>query len=544
MSHNNQDTKLWSSSGDAASTINYASAGSGYGDYFTGVAGNFYDKLYFWTGAYSTSNKLWVTDGSSEGTKVIKIFEFGPSNIGQTVAFKNKLYFFMNGYTTEAGLWYTDGTTSGTSRLKYLAGSSQKHNIKVSGNYLYFSACTSEAGCELWRTDGTPEGTIQLKDIYPGEQSSSPQWLTDVNGTLYFTVAPPYPQTNYGSLWKTDGTPEGTVKVKQLDLNGGFSGMYNLVAYQNRLYFTIRNGNWPGNSYDDLWTTDGAATGTTVLETLPMGLSSVANMQVVQDALLFFVQGELWKSSGTPGSTARISAINPPTYTYPGQQSATSMFMCKGKLHFNAYSQLYGNELWNYTNNIPTSEAATVKISSTSPHTFSEDSFPFYDEDSYDRLTKVKIHTLPEEGSLTFKGMAVTAGQEIFVTELNKLVYTPSENSTTITGFTFDVSDGLDSSNGRYPLNFKAENLTSTKKDHKQELILYPNPTATTLHLSSTLASFTLIRIYNLLGQVVQEQALKPTAHYAFDVSKLASGAYILEVETSKSQLRKKFIKR
>ena len=449
----------------------------------------------------------------------------------------------MHGYAAEAGLWYTDGTTSGTGRLKYLANSGQKNSTKVSGNYLYFSACTPEAGCELWRTDGTPEGTILLKDIYPGEQSSSPQWLTDVNGTLYFTVAPPYPQTNYGSLWKTDGTPEGTVKIKQLELDGGFSGMYNLVAYQNRLYFTIRNGSWPSNSYDELWTTDGTAAGTTALGALPIGLSPVGNMQVVQDALLFFAQGELWKSSGTPGSTAKISAINPPTYTYPGQQSPTSMFMHKGKLHFNAYSQLYGNELWSYTNNAPTSEAANIKVSSTTPHTFSEEDFPFHDEDSYDRLAKVKIHTLPETGSLTFDGAAVTAGQEIFVTALGKLVFTPEDITTAITGLTFDVSDGLNFSSSQYSLSFEKATPTGIDKEQNQKLQIFPNPATAALHITHTDGNIRSVRIYNLLGQIMLDQAPNHTSHFVADVSKLARGTYIVEAETKEGRVRKKFVK-
>src|SRR5262249_55796653 len=46
-----------------------------------------------------------------------------------------------------------------------------------------------------------------VADIVPGSQSSSPEGLTNVNGTLYFGAVDP--STGYG-LWKSDGTGPGT----------------------------------------------------------------------------------------------------------------------------------------------------------------------------------------------------------------------------------------------------------------------------------------------------------------------------------------------
>ncbi|MDA1179582.1 MAG: hypothetical protein O2931_12380, partial [Planctomycetota bacterium] len=43
-------------------------------------------------------------------------------------------------------------------------------------------------GDELWKTDGTDNGTMQIKDILPGDNSSSPWSLTNVDGTLYFVA--------------------------------------------------------------------------------------------------------------------------------------------------------------------------------------------------------------------------------------------------------------------------------------------------------------------------------------------------------------------
>jgi len=56
---------------------------------------------------------------------------------------------------------------------------------------LYFSASDGTSGTELWKSNGTAEGTVLVKDIYPGTSgaspnSSSPSYLTNVNGLLYF----------------------------------------------------------------------------------------------------------------------------------------------------------------------------------------------------------------------------------------------------------------------------------------------------------------------------------------------------------------------
>src|SRR6185369_2076077 len=84
------------------------------------------------------------------------------------------------------------------------------------GSITYFSANDGVHGQELWRSDGTDAGTYLVKDINPGSGNSSPQSLTNVNGTLFFTA---YDPTNGSELWKSDGTAAGTVLVR--DINPG-----------------------------------------------------------------------------------------------------------------------------------------------------------------------------------------------------------------------------------------------------------------------------------------------------------------------------------
>ena len=53
-------------------------------------------------------------------------------------------------------------------------------------------------GMELWKSDGTAAGTVLVKDINPGTASSIPSFLTNVNGTLFFTANDGAPATSCG----------------------------------------------------------------------------------------------------------------------------------------------------------------------------------------------------------------------------------------------------------------------------------------------------------------------------------------------------------
>ena len=189
----------------------------------------FQDRLFFSGTNSERGTELWVTDGTMVGTQLFKDInpsfeEFNSDNSAESftvangstpdnfVIFDDKLFFTADDGSVGRELWVTDGTTEGTRLVKDidpsvstfssgdLPQSSDISNFVEFNNRLYFSAKTEEIGRELWVTDGTTEGTQLVEDIYPGFRysentsgetvtipyDSNPELLAVVGDSLFF----------------------------------------------------------------------------------------------------------------------------------------------------------------------------------------------------------------------------------------------------------------------------------------------------------------------------------------------------------------------
>ncbi|MFY0522053.1 ELWxxDGT repeat protein [Archangium gephyra] len=111
------------------------------------------------------------------------------------------------------------------------------------GGQLFFIVVSS-TDWSLWRSDGTASGTVRVKTLAPITAPEGPRALTEARGLLFFSN---------GVLWRSDGTASGThpVDVPQL------TNAHPLREYRGRL-LVIRP--VPGRG-DELWLTDGTAAG-------------------------------------------------------------------------------------------------------------------------------------------------------------------------------------------------------------------------------------------------------------------------------------------
>ncbi len=321
----------------------------------------FNGQLFFSANISRNTSRLWVSDGTSEGTQLLgENNGRSPSNLTEV----NGQLFFTN-ETRETGgeLWVSDGTAEGTQLLLDInpgSASSDLFGFTEFNGQLFFSADDGETGRELWVSDGTAEGTQLLLDInqstFAYYDSSRPGSFTELNGQLFFTADD---FDNGEALWVTDGTTEGTQLV--IDVIPGNSvdtypgAISGLTAVNDQLFFTVNEGRTA--NAEELWVSDGTAAGTQLLLDIDRepffpsfdnpGISSPANLTAAGDLLFFTVPStskgtELWVSDGTTEGTQIFQDIN------LGSDSSdpSDLRVVGDQLFFTADNGTTGRELW------------------------------------------------------------------------------------------------------------------------------------------------------------------------------------------------------
>ena len=302
------------------------------------------------------AGELWKTDSTETGTVIIKdINPYGTSGAFDPINVNGTIYFTATDYYHGDELWKTDGTEAGTVMVKDIIIGQQsgidpsyREHIALN-NILIFVARDDNHGVELWKSDGTEEGTVLLKDINSGS-GSYPRDFIKVNETIFFT-AEDHGHPNGRRLWKTDGTTEGTMLVK--DTNLGFD-MYPqaLTNVNGTLFFWAHNPEC--SSGPCLHKTDGSANGTVKVHDVTLGYTYYAKPVAVGNALFFTSEysskgKELWKSDGTEQGTFVVKdiAVTDPTYNPSHEDSnPQDLISVNGKLFFTADDYYHGRELW------------------------------------------------------------------------------------------------------------------------------------------------------------------------------------------------------
>ncbi|MFC5408761.1 ELWxxDGT repeat protein [Larkinella bovis] len=224
--------------------------------------------------------------------------------------------------------------------------------VELNGS-LYFAADNGANGAELWKTSGTAASTALVKNIN-GSGASNPDWLTRVNGTLFFVATGPSGR----ELYKSDGTVDGTVLVKDIRV-GGDANPWGLTAVNGMLFFVANN----GTSGEELWKSDGTAAGTVLVKDIKPGAGgSVPNymrkMAVLGgNAFLVADDGvngeELWKTDGTEAGTVLVKNIHPTS-----SSNLFEMVVMNNLLYMTANDGTNGTELWKSDG----TEAGTVLV--------------------------------------------------------------------------------------------------------------------------------------------------------------------------------------
>ncbi|MBI3785396.1 MAG: hypothetical protein HY270_18545 [Deltaproteobacteria bacterium] len=143
--------------------------------------------------------------------------------------------------------------------------SSSPESLTRAGGRVFFVADDGIHGRELWVTDGTPQGSSLVKDINSGGVGCRCRALTPAGNSIYFIADD---GVHGEEIWRSDGTEDGTKLVKEIlpgtdspfhiSLHGANRDFHQLTVVGEELYF-------PAISADlklSIWRTDGSDAGT------------------------------------------------------------------------------------------------------------------------------------------------------------------------------------------------------------------------------------------------------------------------------------------
>ena len=263
------------------------------------------DRIFMVTQSGSQQG-LWTSDGTADGTFKIAAYR----SISPLIVFNSELYLRIDDGTYGAELWKLDASFS-LARLYDIhpgPGSGVGFAVTISNGELYFKGVDTDDTDDLWKTDGTTAGTMQAVDFHFltfGE-------LNSVGGTIYVTRN--YEAENtydiISEIWKTEGTEESTQLLKRYETGGYLSYINRLMPYNGKMYFLLTH----GAPQTDLMVTDGTPEGTvTVKERLGFD-GEVYGPVVTRGEMVFFseTQGfpnELVRSDGTFEGTTNFHDI-------------------------------------------------------------------------------------------------------------------------------------------------------------------------------------------------------------------------------------------
>ncbi|MBI2213689.1 MAG: hypothetical protein HYU52_08580 [Acidobacteria bacterium] len=303
--------------------------------------------FYFFTRAAAPpgGRSLWMTDGTTAGTRLLRTID-GLSSL-ELVAWGDTIFFAQNDPATGSELWRTDGTQEGTRMVADIAPGSSSSlsfwSVLARADGLLIRATDRKSGNEPWFTDGTAVGTRLVRNVAKDlNRSSRPRNIAVRGETLFFfaddaeglalctfserdgsrrvvSVNRPYGTQDgvvsgdlyYFSqgvlprveLWRSDGTAEGTFKLRGLTESRYFD---QLVPFRGGLLFSADD---PEHGLEP-WFTDGTVAGTRMIADLAPGSSGsmgYAEMFAASDRYAYlFAANAIWRTDLTQDGTIKL----------------------------------------------------------------------------------------------------------------------------------------------------------------------------------------------------------------------------------------------
>lgn len=353
--------ELWATDGTEENTVMlYNSNGTSNGTYEFYINLDLKNSPYFYFKILDATNgmQLYRSSGTLASVQLIKDLSMSSlvtdtdTNTFKELVFYNNNKFFFAVKTAAEGLeyWVTDGTSQGTQIIKDInpgvadavidSGYNSTRSFAAIGETVYFSAKGPE-GVELWSTNGDPTQTKLVKDIYVGNQNASnPQLFVDIGEEFIFVAS----NISVGTEpWISLGTTETTLLLKNIATEDSGSNPRDFNIVGGKLYFiadTIEAGT-------EIASTNGAPEFTatssngSLIDLLPgsadLGISQLRN---TNGKLAFIgtntsktIRKTLWMSDGTVAGSQMIDSGIGDT-PFAGTGTLDQLTRANGHLYF------------------------------------------------------------------------------------------------------------------------------------------------------------------------------------------------------------------
>jgi ELWxxDGT repeat protein len=264
----------------------------------------------FFNARNEKGNELWRTDGTSNGTLMIKDTYKGPESgySGKVGCLNSKFYFMARDPENGAEVWVTDGTTENTKPVTDFSAGMGDYDLAfatIMNNEMYFYKDSDKNGLtEIWKSNGVigvSDSLLQLS-IGPGVGNFVNATMNS-NTHLFFSVYK-FNTATVEELWVTDNSKPA---VKLLD--GAFlGGFYNLG---NKVLFSYVDA---VTKHNELWISDGTLNGTQRVKDFGLG-GSLQGFASFKNEVVFLAGGTPYITDGTTAGTRVMAQISAQAYT-------------------------------------------------------------------------------------------------------------------------------------------------------------------------------------------------------------------------------------
>ncbi|MBZ4413945.1 hypothetical protein K8640_37550 [Myxococcus sp. XM-1-1-1] len=317
---------LWRSNGAAAGTTEIKSLPATEGNFTPPLGGltPTSSLLFFRAADVVHGTELWVSDGTSGGTRMVEDLTPGTASsypTHMTATGSGSVVFFLERYESGSTrvryeLWASDGSAGGTSRVRDFGADAEVSYLSgAANNTLRFFVRDLSGGTSLWKTDGTSAGTVQVKRLTSGPNAFIKDARTQDGLTLFILRQ----DSGLQELWKTDGTSGGTLRLASF---GATRDVRLLGALGSTVYVTTTS---LTTQYMVLYQVPLAGGTPTSVVSLPNDYTSLGEAFPSIDSVsippggskLFFSviigsngpaprDSQLWVTDGTAGGTVRL----------------------------------------------------------------------------------------------------------------------------------------------------------------------------------------------------------------------------------------------